>query len=162
MVFLLFQSWPLSYLLHAYFIFLYVGNGAWVSIKSFWNITSTTYKKPDLRYCSMSSDQNLWVLSWCFLSSINWYKAHIVVLSNKQEYGLDYDETFAPVTKMSTVQTILALATSQSWYLQYMDVKNTFLHSDLMEEVYMKLLSNMPTSLPNDVCKLKWSLYGLK
>ena len=73
----------------------------------------------------------------------------------KQEYGLDYDETFAPVTKMSTVQTILALATSQSWYLQYMDVKNTFLHSDLMEEVYMKLLSNMPTSLPNDVCKLK-------
>ena len=63
---------------------------------------------------------------------------------------------------MITVQTILALAASQSWPLHQMDVKNAFLHGDLKEEVYIKLPYGMPTSSPNDVCKLKRSLYGLK
>ncbi|CAL8997966.1 unnamed protein product [Prunus brigantina] len=94
--------------------------------------------------------------------SIDRYKARLVALGNKQEYGLDYDETFAPVAKMTTVRTILALAASQSWPLHQMDVKNAFLHGDLKEEVYLKLPSGMPTSSPNDVCKLKRSLYGLK
>ena len=93
--------------------------------------------------------------------SLGRYKARLMVLGNKQEYGQDYDETFAPVAKMTTVRTILALAASQSWPLHQMDVKNAFLHGDL-EEVYMKLPSGMPTSSPNDVCKLKRSLYGLK
>ncbi|KAH9667053.1 hypothetical protein KPL70_020885 [Citrus sinensis] len=94
--------------------------------------------------------------------SIDRYKARLVVLGNKQEYGLDYDETFAPVAKMTTVRTILALAASQSWSLHQMDVKNAFLHGDLKEEIYMKLPYVMTTSSPNDVCKLKCSLYGLK
>lgn len=45
----------------------------------------------------------------------------LVVLGNKQEYGLDYIETFALVAKMTTMQTILALVTSQSWHLHHMD-----------------------------------------
>jgi transposase InsO family protein len=94
--------------------------------------------------------------------SIDRYKARLVVLGNKQEYGLDYDETFAPVAKMTSVRTILALAASQSWPLHQMDVKNAFLHGDLKEEVYMKLPNGMPTSSSNTVCKLKRSLYGLK
>ena len=93
--------------------------------------------------------------------SLDRYKARLVVLGNKQEYGLDYDETFAPVAKMTTVRTILALAASQSWPLHQMDVKNAFLH-DLKEEVYMKLPFGMPTSSPTDVCKLKRSQYGMK
>jgi len=94
--------------------------------------------------------------------SIDRYKARLVALGNKQEYGLDYDETFARIAKMTTVRTILALVASQSWPLHQMDVKNAFLYGDLKEDVYLKLPSGMSTSLSNDVCKLKRSLYGLK
>ena len=94
--------------------------------------------------------------------SLDRHKARLVALGNKQEYGVDYEETFAPVAKMTTVRTILAIAASQSWQLHQMDVKNTFLHGDLQEAIYMKLPSGMTTSSPHDVCKLKHSLYGLK
>jgi hypothetical protein len=94
--------------------------------------------------------------------SIDRYKARLMAFGNKQEYGLDYDETFTPVAKMTTVRTILALAASQSWPLHQMDVKNAFLHGDLEEDVYLKLPSSMSTSSCNDVCKLKRPLYGLK
>ena len=57
---------------------------------------------------------------------------------------------------------VLALATSQSWPLYQLDVKNAFLHGDLKEEFYIKLPIGMITPLSNDVCKLKRSLYGLK
>lgn len=59
------------------------------------------------------------------------YKARLVALGNRQEYGVDCEETFASVAKMTTVRTILSIATSQGWPLHQMDVKNAFLHGDL-------------------------------
>ena len=105
-----------------------------------------------------------WVFSVKLRSdgSLDRYKARLVALGNKQEYGVDYEETFAPVSKMTTIRTILAIAASQSWRLHQMDVKNAFLHGDLQEEIYMKLPSGMTTSSPHDVFKLRRSLYGLK
>ena len=105
-----------------------------------------------------------WVFSvkLCSYGSLDRYKDRLVALGNKQEYGVDYEETFATVAKMTTIRTILAIAASQSWRLHQMDVKNAFLHSDLQEEIYMKLPFGMTTSSPHDVCKLRRSLYGLK
>ena len=104
-----------------------------------------------------------WVFSvkLCSDGSLDRYKARLVSLGNKQEY-VDYEETFAPVAKMTTVRTILAIAASQSWRLHQMDMKNVFLHGDLQEEIYMKLPSGMTISSPHDVYKLRRSLYGLK
>ncbi|GJW11338.1 ribonuclease H-like domain-containing protein [Tanacetum coccineum] len=51
--------------------------------------------------------------------------------------GIDVDETFSPVVKPGTVQTVLSLATSRHWPVHQLDVKNAFLHGDLSETIYM-------------------------
>lgn len=58
-------------------------------------------------------------------------------MGNRQEYGVDYDETFVPVAKMTTVGVFLALAASHSWPPFQIDVNHVFLYGDLKEEVYM-------------------------
>ena len=50
-------------------------------------------------------------------ASIKRHKAHLVAIGNLQEYGLDYEETFAPVAKMTTVGTVMAIAVLKGWSL---------------------------------------------
>lgn len=69
--------------------------------------------------------------------SLDRYKARLVALGNRQESGVDYDETFAPVEKMTTVRTVLAITASKLWTLYQMDVKKAFLQGDLKEKVYV-------------------------
>ena len=105
-----------------------------------------------------------WVFSIKYLSdgSIERYKARLVAQGYAQVYGIDYEETFAPVAKMNTIRVIVALAVHFSWSLQQYDVKNAFYHGDLEEEIYMKVLPGYSNSLSNQLCRLRKALYGLK
>ena len=94
--------------------------------------------------------------------TLNRYKARLVALGNKQEYGVDYEETFAPIAKMTTVRMVISIAASQGWPLHHMDVKNAFLHGDLKEDIYMILPHGLSSTSSSNVCKMKRSLYGLK
>ncbi|MCO5602216.1 hypothetical protein L7F22_056344 [Adiantum nelumboides] len=68
--------------------------------------------------------------------SVSRYKAILVAKGYAQTYGIDYEETFALVSKMVTVRSVIAVAAAKGWILHQMDVKNAFLHADLQEEVY--------------------------
>jgi Reverse transcriptase (RNA-dependent DNA polymerase) len=64
---------------------------------------------------------------------------------------------------MNTVRTLISCAVNFGWNIHQLDVKNAFQHGDLKEEVYMEL----PPEFDNEqvagkVCRLKYSLYGLK
>ena len=89
------------------------------------------------------------------------YKAHLVALGSSQEYGIDYEKTFAPVARLTSVCSLLAIAASKKWELFQMDVKNAFLHGDLTEEVYMRPPPGYDDPL-NKVCQLCQALYGQK
>lgn len=60
--------------------------------------------------------------------SLNRFKARLVTLENKHEYEVDYDETFALVSKIITIYNLLSIAASKLWCLYQIIVKNVFLH----------------------------------
>lgn len=75
--------------------------------------------------------------------SIEREKARLMVLGCRQQ-GVDYEQTFALVAKMTTIRALLAIAAMEGWHVSQMDVKNAFLYGELEEDVYIK----MPTGYP--------------
>ena len=75
--------------------------------------------------------------------------------------GIDYSNTFSPVVEMNSIHLVLSLAASQGWSVHQIDVKSTFLHGDLHEEIYMEQHPSFVQN-PSLVCRLRCSLYGLK
>jgi hypothetical protein len=81
----------------------------------------------------------------------------------KQRQGIDFDQTFSPVVKPSTIRTVLHLAAFHGWPINQLDVKSVFLDDELAEQVYcLQPAGFINTDRPNHVCRLSKSLYGLK
>ena len=103
------------------------------------------------------------IMTWSD-GTVDCYKARLVARGFTQEYGIDHEETFDQVARLSSVRTLIAISASRKWLLFQMDVKNAFLNGDLSEEVYMKLPPSYshPPGFPHRVCRLRRALYGLK
>eukprot|EP00253_Pinus_taeda_P029215 PITA_29215 len=95
--------------------------------------------------------------------SIEKHKARFVARGFSQVEGIDYNETFAPVARYSSIRSILALSTQMGWKIHQMDVKTAFLNGVIEEEVYIEQLEGFETfDRESHVCQLKRALYGLK
>ena len=87
----------------------------------------------------------------------------MVAKGHAQREGIDYDEVFSPVVKHSLIRILLTLAAQYELELDQLDMKTSFLHGDLDEEIYMSQPMGFKIAeKENMVCKLKKSLYGLK
>ena len=84
-------------------------------------------------------------------------------LEDSQKEGVDYEETFAPVARYTSIRTIIPLASAMGWRLHYMDVNTTFLNGEIEEEVYVEQpYGFIVHGKESHVCRLKKALYGLK
>eukprot|EP00253_Pinus_taeda_P017914 PITA_17914 len=77
--------------------------------------------------------------------------------------GIDYDDTFTPVARYSSIKSMLALSAQIGWKIRQMDVKTAFLNGKIEEEVYIEQPKGFETfDRESHVCRLKRALYGLK
>jgi histone deacetylase 1/2 len=91
------------------------------------------------------------------------FKAHLVAKGFKQPYGLDYEDTFSPVVKPTTIRLLLSLVVTHGWSLRQLDIENAFLNGVLEEEVFMRQPPGFEDpDHPHHLCYLVKALYGLK
>ncbi|GKB50070.1 putative ribonuclease H-like domain-containing protein [Tanacetum coccineum] len=89
-------------------------------------------------------------------------KARLVAQGYTQEEGIDYDEVFAPVTRIKAIRLFLAYASFMNFIVYQMDVKSAFLYGTIEEEVYVCQTPGFEDlEFPNKVYKVEKALYGL-
>ena len=95
--------------------------------------------------------------------TIDKYKARLVIKGYKQQKGLDYFDTYSPVTRITSIRMMFAIAAMRNLTVHQMDVKTAFLNGDIDEEIYMEQPEGFAVpGQERKVCKLVKSLYGLK
>ncbi|GJW99472.1 retrovirus-related pol polyprotein from transposon TNT 1-94 [Tanacetum coccineum] len=90
-------------------------------------------------------------------------KARLVAKGYRQEEGLDFEESFAPVDRLEAIRIVIANAASKNMTVYQMDVKTAFLNGELKEVVYVSQPEGfVDPDRPHRVYRLKKALYGLK
>ncbi|GJW98994.1 retrovirus-related pol polyprotein from transposon TNT 1-94 [Tanacetum coccineum] len=108
-------------------------------------------------------------LKWIYKVKLDEYgdvlknKACLVAKGYRQEEGLDFEESFAPVARLEAIRIFMANAASKNMTVYQMDVKTTFLNGELREVVYVSQPEGfVDPDRPHHVYRLKKALYGLK
>ena len=89
------------------------------------------------------------------------YKARMVVRGFTQMKGIDYQETYSPVVRYSSIRYLITLAVKFDLHIHQMDAMSGFLQGDLDEEIYVDKPKGFD-NLDGDVFRLKNAVYGLK
>ena len=91
------------------------------------------------------------------------FKARLVAKGFSQIPGVEYNDVFSPIVKHSSIRTFFSIVAIHDLEFEQLDVKTTFLHGELEEEIYMDQPEGLTVpGKENYVCKLKKFLYGLK
>jgi hypothetical protein len=118
---------------------------------------------PRLKRKDVVSSKWLFKIKHVADGSIEKYKARFVARGFSQKEGIDYEETFAPVARYTSIRTIIALAAKMKWKLHQMDIKTNFLNGVIKEEVYIEQPQGFEVEdKKTHVWKLKKALYRLK
>jgi hypothetical protein len=117
----------------------------------------------------LSTGRNPIGKKWVFKNKLNAeckvekYKARLVAKGYSQVEGIDFGEIFSLVDRLTSIRFMLSFVATFDFEVEHIDVKTTFLHGDLEEEIYMKHPEGFVVKGKKElVCKLKKSLYGLK
>ena len=118
---------------------------------------------PRPKYKSVVSSKLIFKTKHLAYGSIQNYKARFVACGFSQKEGIDYEDTFAPISRYTSIRTILSLESNMKWKLHYIDLKTIFINVLIEKEVYIKQPQGFETNdQETHVCKLKKALYGLK
>ncbi|GJZ93542.1 retrovirus-related pol polyprotein from transposon TNT 1-94 [Tanacetum coccineum] len=108
-------------------------------------------------------------LKWIYKVKLNEYgdvlknKARLVAKGYRQEEGIDFEESFAPVSRIEAIRIFIANAATKNMIIYQMDVKTTFRNGDLQEEVFVSQPEGFEDQEnPTHIYHLKKALYGLK
>jgi hypothetical protein len=112
---------------------------------------------------SVVTSRWLYKLKHAIDASIEKYKARFVARRFSQVEEVDYDETFAPVARYTSIRAVISIATEMGWKIHQMDVKTAFLNGLIQEEVYIEQPLGFDVhERESHACRLKKALYGLK
>jgi hypothetical protein len=112
---------------------------------------------------SVVTSRWLYKIKYAADGSIEKHKARFVARGFSQVEEIDYDETFAPVARYTSIRSIMAIATEMCWKIHQMDVKTAFLNGLIEEEVYIEQPKGFEVfGRESYLCLLKKALYGLK
>ncbi|GJT17217.1 retrovirus-related pol polyprotein from transposon TNT 1-94 [Tanacetum coccineum] len=90
-------------------------------------------------------------------------KARLVAKGYRQEEGIDFEESFAHVSRIEVIRIFIANAATKNMTIYQMDVKTAFLNGELREVVYVSQPEGfVDPDKPNHVYRLEKELYGLK
>ena len=130
---------------------------------------SMIHKRKTLELVERPEDRKIIRVKWIFRtklnadSSVNKHKVRLVVKGYVQTFGIDYSDTFAPVSRLDTIRLVLIVASQKGWKVFQLDVKLAFLNRTLQEEIYVEQPEGFVKQGKEDkVYLLKKALYGLK
>ncbi len=116
---------------------------------------------PQPQGCKIMGSKWVFHIKWGPDGAVQKYKAWLVAKGFTQIEGVNYDETFAPVAKLTSLRSILALSNKHDLEVHQMDVKSAYLNRVLKEEIYMEAPPGF--DVPNGmVLRLAKAVYGTK